>query len=220
VTHRFSIPAPAVDRREVARLLGYPEGPLPARVMNVIARAERDAAALLYPTGVWTLADAAALSASDFLRDVDRAALCAVTIGGALESEVEALKARGELGPALILDAFGSAAAEAVADAAEAQIRAATEDGRVRCSRRFSPGYGGWDVAEQRWIMERLDARAIGVTLTDGCMMTPRKSVSFAMTVGAHPLELYDDDDICASCGAVDCRWRDTPDRCPGRRHR
>jgi hypothetical protein len=211
-----NIAPPAVDRREVARLLGYPNGPLPARVTNVIARAEKNASALLHPAAAWTLADRTTMSASDYLRDIDRAALCVVTIGGALEREVEVLRGRGDLGPALILDAYGSAAAEAAADAAETIIRAALEDGATRCSRRFSPGYGGWNVAEQRWIIDALRTSEIGVELTPGCMMTPRKSVSFAMTVGENPLE-FRDDDICSACGAVDCRWRDTPNKCPGR---
>lgn len=219
IIHKLDLPALTVERSEVARLLGYPPGPMPRRVMEVVADAETNAASLIHPVGAYALTGRATLAASGYLRDVGRAALCVVSIGGALERRVDAYRAGGLLGPALILDACGSAAAEAAADAAEVVVRAALERDAVRCSRRFSPGYGGWDVAEQRWLLGVLRAHEIGVTLTEGCMMAPRKSVSFAMTVGENPIEFFDDD-ICASCGAVDCRWRDTPHKCPGRQTR
>jgi cobalamin-dependent methionine synthase I len=146
----------------------------------------------------------------------DRAVLVLVTIGDGIERAVETYREQGQLAPALVFDAFGSAAAEAAAAAAEEAVREAVEVGGMRCSRRFSPGYGGWNVAEQRWILEALDGADVGVSLTRGCMMTPRKSVTFAMTVGADPIELRRDD-VCASCGVADCEWRDTPERCERR---
>jgi hypothetical protein len=202
-----------VDRSEVARLLGYPPGPLPGRVVEMVAEAERQAPLLVRPAGIFALLDGVAPDRSPFLSGVGRLALALVTIGDGVERAVAHYREQGLLAPALIFDAFGSAAAEAAAEAAEALVRDAVAGDGLRCSRRFSPGYGGWDVAEQRWIIEALDAGSVGVSLTAGCMMTPRKSVTFAMTVGTNPVELYDDD-ICDACGAPDCEWRGSPGRC------
>lgn len=202
-----------IARREVARLLGYPPGPLPERVEDIIEEVERQAPLLVQPTGVYSLLENDDFRHSRFLGGVERVALGLVTIGDGVERAVERYREQGLLAPALIFDAFGSAAAEAAADAAEAAIRAGVERDDMRCSRRFSPGYGGWDVGEQRWIIDALTARDVGVTLTDGCMMTPRKSVTFAMTVGVEPVEMRADD-ICDTCNAPNCDMRGTEQRC------
>ena len=44
--------------------------------------------------------------------------------------------------------------------------------------RRFSPGYGGVELAVQRRIFELLELGALGMTLTDSCIMQPEKSVT------------------------------------------
>lgn len=206
-----------VDWLEVARLLGYPPGKAPTRVVDAIVDMERQASSLVRPVGVYRLFDEAESVRSSYLRVVGPVVLAAVSIGLLLERRVEEQRAQDRVASALILDAYGSAAVEAAADAAEGAINTAAAREGLRCSRRFSPGYGGWDVAEQRWIIDALPGRAIDITLTEGCMMTPRKSVTFAVSVGENPIEVREED-ICATCGAVGCQWRDTPERCRARR--
>lgn len=206
----------SIDRREIARLLGYPGGQMPARVLQLLADAERRAPGLVRPAGIFRVLGRSDFAHSTYLDRAERVVVGLVTIGHELEREVGARREEGQLVPALILDAYGSAAVEAAADTAERKIRDHVAGNGQRCSRRFSPGYGGWDVGEQRWILEALGGAAIGVTLTPGCMMRPRKSVTFAMTVGTDPIELRMED-TCAACGVVDCEWRDTPERCMGR---
>jgi cobalamin-dependent methionine synthase I len=44
---------------------------------------------------------------------------------------------------------------------------------------RFSPGYGDFNIEYQKEIIGLLDtSRKIGLTLTDGCMLVPTKSVT------------------------------------------
>ncbi len=46
-------------------------------------------------------------------------------------------------------------------------------------SKRFSPGYGDLKLEYQRELLSHLEAdRRVGVSLTDGCLMVPTKSVS------------------------------------------
>ncbi len=46
-------------------------------------------------------------------------------------------------------------------------------------SRRFSPGYGDLSLEYQKELLKYLDAeRKIGVSLTDGCLMVPTKTVT------------------------------------------
>jgi hypothetical protein len=197
----------ATQHDEISRLLGYGGRQVPARVRRLLTEVEKEAQALLRPACAHLQLDAAAVRASPFLRDLDAVVLCLVTIGPALEEAVDAHHHAGELSRSLVLNAYGSAAVEAVADAANGIIRREVEGRELRCSRRFSPGYGGWDVAEQRWILEALQAEQLGVTLTEGCMMVPRKSSTFAVNIGTNPMEMRHDN-ACDSCGLTTCNYR------------
>ncbi len=106
-----------------------------------------------------------------------------------------------------MLNVIGSVAVEEAAEAANAIIRDDVTREGLRCTKRFSPGYGGWDLSEQRWILRVLDGESLGVTLTDGCMMVPRKSITFAVNVGKNPVEMRDDNE-CEACELVNCAYR------------
>ena len=61
------------------------------------------------------------------------------------------------------------------------EVKAADETLR----RRFSPGYGDLPLEVQRPLLAALDAtRRVGVSLTDGLLMVPSKSVSAIVGVG------------------------------------
>jgi hypothetical protein len=185
-------------------------------VQALLGDIEAVAPKLLEPACAYRFMTRGEFRQSRFLRHVDELALCLVTIGGKLEEEARTLRERGLLGHSLILDTYGSAAAEACAEAAEMIIASKVVETGLRCSRRFSPGYGAWAVDEQRWIIDAIDGASLGVTLTDGCMMRPRKSITFAVTIGKQPIELRTAD-ICESCGAPNCPSRDRPEKCFGR---
>jgi hypothetical protein len=196
-----------IKRAEVAGLLGYADRPIPDRVLAVLAEIESEAAPVLAPACAIRRAEPDLLRRSTFLKDLDAAVLCLVTIGGGVEKIMETYDRRGEMGKALVANVFGSAAAEAAADVANAFIRDDVVREGLRCSRRFSPGYGGWDVAEQRWILPALEGDALGVELTDGCMMVPRKSITFAVNIGERPVEMRDDN-ACNGCELINCAYR------------
>ncbi len=80
---------------------------------------------------------------------------------------------------ALILDSLGSEAAEEMAIQSDRILTEKAREMNLWPSKRFSPGYGKWDIQEQRYVFSVLPAESIGVRLTESCMMIPRKSVSF-----------------------------------------
>lgn len=77
---------------------------------------------------------------------------------------------------AVILDAVGSAAVEGLANS----LNDLLENQAGQSLRpRFSPGYGDFDLSFQRQIITLLDThRKIGLSLTDGLMLTPTKSIT------------------------------------------
>jgi len=196
-----------VKQEELSRMLGYGRSAIPDRVMEMLSEIESRKASLIEPRCAYRYALRHDLSHSPYLYHADHAVLCLVTIGDKLEAAVQQYKEEGHLGRALVLDTYGSAAAEATADAANAIIEQEITEKGMFCSSRFSPGYACWDVKEQGWIMPVLNSEELGVKLTDGFMMVPRKSVSFAVTYADSPVDSKHEHS-CDSCGMVDCLYK------------
>lgn len=205
--HRVDGLQTKVKWEEMGRLLGYGRGKMPARVVGILEEIEARAPELLRPRCAYRRMRRHDLSHSPYLYHVETAVLCLVTIGGELEAAVEQYKSVGQLGRALVLDTYGSAAAESAADAANDIIKSDLCEQGLYCSPRFSPGYACWDVKEQEWILAALESEKLGVTLTEGYMMRPRKSISFAVTYADSPVESRHEHS-CDICGMVDCLYR------------
>lgn len=197
----------SVKRDEIARCLGYGRNQVPARVASALDDVERTAPPLLETACAFRLMTSDEYFHSHYVCHIGALAVCLVTIGPKLDALVDKHKDAGDLGGALILDSYGSAAAEAAAVAAEEIVRAKVGESGLKCSPRFSPGYGGWNVAEQKWVFAAVDGGALGVRLTEGCMLVPRKSITFAMTIGDQPVDMRDAE-VCEYCGMVNCRFK------------
>lgn len=132
-------------------------------------------------------------------------ALVVCTIGSALEERVAQLTAEDRVARAMLLDAIGSAAVEEVADRSNRRICAeALRDG-LDPGPRVSPGYGAWKLEDQDWLLGEIAPAEIGVTLSETWMMTPRKSISYAVPLAggsARPQRR------CVHCGLADCAYR------------
>lgn len=108
----------------------------------------------------------------------NRIVALAVTIGDLLETEVESLFGLGDYNRALLLDAAGSTAVEAAADQAELSIASQAAKSGANILRRFSPGYGDWDLSVQPELLALTGGHEIGVAVTSSLMLTPRKSIT------------------------------------------
>ncbi len=107
-----------------------------------------------------------------------------VTIGDFLEKKVAELFSQTEYVRALALDAVGSVAVEDFSRKVRKLARQeAIEQGFKVSRRHYSPGYGGWEVSQQRVIFQIISPDSIGVKLTEGNMMFPQKSLSWVMGV-------------------------------------
>lgn len=191
-------------RDDVLHFLGYPEGHAPpertARLLDELLPAARG---LVAARGCWRRLDLAA-AAEVGLEPVDAEALVVglVTIGPAVEDLASRKLAGGHPVAGLILDAAGSAAAEEAADALGAAIvGGGAEAAGVGC--RISPGYGAWKIESQTGLFGLLPHREVGVELLPSLLMVPRKSISFAMWLGADARLSG-----CARCELERCRYR------------
>jgi hypothetical protein len=143
---------------------------------------------------------------------IERLAAAVCTIGPALEQRVADLWAARELPLASMLDSVGSGAVESLAEHVNDLLCQEGIARGLRVTNRISPGYGGWDVAEQRALFRLCPGAAVGVSLNEACFMTPEKSLT--LLAGAGPEARVDHYvSQCARCWMRDCAYRRAPAR-------
>ena len=136
------------------------------------------------------------------------AAVC--TIGESLERRSAELWEARELPLAVMLDSVGSGAVESLAEYVNDVLCQEGIARGLKVTNRISPGYGAWDVAQQRELFRLCPAEAIGVHLNASCFMTPVKSISLLAGAGvAARVDHYFSQ--CARCWMRDCAYRRVP---------
>lgn len=134
------------------------------------------------------------------------------TIGEALERRVAELWEARELPLASMLDSVGSGAVESLAEYVNDLLCQEGIQRDLKVTNRISPGYGAWDVAEQRKLFRLCPGQAIGVTLNEACFMTPQKTISLLVGAGAAArVDHYGSQ--CARCWMATCSYRRVPAR-------
>ncbi len=204
---RLSIP-----ELEVLHFLGYPKGRRPPERLDSLYRASlREANQLAAARGAWrNLPVSAAADVGLPAEEADGLVIGLVTIGAGIERRVSELLGEGEAARAIFLDAVGSAAAEEAARSLSVRILRGRSATREDAACRVSPGYGHWPLTAQKALFARLPHEALGVALNPSMMMVPRKSISFALWLGALGAPRAGLSG-CDTCGLPDCRYRRTP---------
>ena len=107
-----------------------------------------------------------------------QASAFAVTIGKALSEKTKEYIQEERLSEATIIDAIGSVAVEMLANEVNADLKRKSIGDRAGLTKRYSPGYGDWNISEQQELLRFLSAETIGISLLPGGMMIPEKSVT------------------------------------------
>ncbi len=214
-----------IDRAAVLRALGYGRGRGPdgkvARLLDDLIGQGRE---MLAPMAAYRIEPVAAIDdarveladGSRFRGQIGRfigraecVALFVATIGPELERTSQDRMHAGHLLEGAVLDAVGSDAVEQVADFVSRCVldAAADMDPAWETTLRYSPGYCGMHLTQQRPLFDALDAAAVGVRLSDVCLMQPIKSVSGLIGIG--PAGAIEDiGNPCRFCGKSDCLMR------------
>lgn len=190
-----------ISRKEVLRYLRHRGGPLTEEMEALLKSCEEELRAVARPRychrffalerqeAALVLAGSSALlpgrQIAELLEGCDGCALLGATLGGEVDRLIRRAQVE-QMARAVVLDALGTAAVEALCDLAGEEIRRAAAAEGKSCTWRFSPGYGDLPLDCQRDFLGLLDApRQIGLTLTPQLMMVPEKSVSAIIGVGA-----------------------------------
>jgi hypothetical protein len=113
-----------------------------------------------------------------WMEDCHALYLTAITLGTRLDHQVADLSANGQMTLGFLLNAYGAEAAEALMESMDRHLKnLARRDGWIT-TKRYSPGYGDWEIRAQEPLLRLIRADQIGINLTDSYLMVPEKSVS------------------------------------------
>jgi hypothetical protein len=104
-----------------------------------------------------------------------------------------------------IYDVVGSEIVEAAADIMQADLEKMNLEKGKKTTNRYSPGYCGWDVAEQHKLFRHFPENYCGIQLTQSALMNPVKSVSGIIGIGK---EVKNNPYTCRMCEQKDCVYR------------
>ena len=114
---------------------------------------------------------------------------------------------RTDMTRAVILQACAAARLEEYLDAWQEERKKELEEEELYLRPRFSPGYGDFSIHHQKALLQRLEAsKRIGLTMTDGYMLTPSKSVTALAGISLEETACHRQG--CESCGKIDCAYR------------
>lgn len=220
----YNAPILKIDAAEVRRYAGL------RKAQNFdeknISEACEEALIFLETRGIWKIYDydcenKIVLSEPNFkivgdsivkhLNGCEKVVCMAVTVGEKIEQEVTKKFQDGEYVSSVLMDAAATAAVEQAADSMEKTIALKTSKESYKMRWRYSPGYGDWDLNQQKKFFEIIGAEEIGMSLSAAMMLIPRKSVTAIIglekiisgeNVSAHKKN------SCRTCQKKDCPAR------------
>jgi len=132
-----------------------------------------------------------------------------VVFGATLGTGVDLLMKRysvSNMAKAVILQASATAVLEDHCDRIQEQIAHELDEG-LYLRPRFSPGYGDFSILYQKDLLQMLNAsKHIGLSMTEGYMLTPTKSITAVMGISKDPLNCLKKG--CEECTKEECIYR------------
>lgn len=207
-----------IDEKETRRYAGLQKSDFPDKHIQTACS---EAHLLSVPKGVWEVYCYDTMQAiilapkilkitgekiRNYLKECTQVAVMAVTIGQALEEAVAIHFAEGNYSHATLLDAAGTTAVEMAADSVSQAITTQYEKSGYKVLPRFSPGYGDWSLTEQPAVLRLANGGHIGMTVTESCMLEPRKSVTAIMGIKPSIQNTNTESHSnCSTCSQIHC---------------
>lgn len=139
------------------------------------------------------------------IREAEKVALFVCTAGVTVSDRGRFSTADADLLKGYVYDVAGTMVVEKAADMMQQELRRKMEAGGYGITNRFSPGYCGWDLAEQHKLFSFFRDNYCGVTLSASAMMKPVKSVSGFIGIGREVIFApYN----CSMCDDNNCLYR------------
>jgi hypothetical protein len=118
------------------------------------------------------------------LKNADSLAFIISTLGSEIESMSKEYMDTKEILNGYLVDKIGSELVEILADKTEIYLQEYLDKYGLKMTNRYSPGYCGWNVSDQKKLFSLLPDNFCNVTLNNNSLMTPIKSVSAVIGIG------------------------------------
>jgi hypothetical protein len=192
---------PALVKAADAALRGGMERLHPVALVNRIKITEHRHERILLESG----ADISNPLVANHLAGAEEVVIAVCTIGAELENFASSRMVDEPL-LALALDGLGNAAVEEISQQICAQVGEQAQAQGLTTTTPISPGLPEWPVEiGQTLIFSLLNPLQVGITLTSGGMMVPKKSISFMLGIGRETVQT----DLCELCNLRNrCHYR------------
>jgi len=225
--HRIDDVPRQVDRGEVLRYLGYPQGVEPAqRLVSILDEWVEAAGRRATPRATYVVLPVTLLSnrrlkvqtpdgaettfngaIGEFLGAAQYLSVFIATAGPGVEQLATELMNDGDPLAGMIVNAVGAERAEAAESVVIDKLRESAREHDFAPTLPYSPGYCGMGLVEQRTLFGLFGTTDVGVTLTDSCLMQPLKSVSGLIGLGpADRVQAFGSP--CDRCELYNCSMR------------
>jgi len=139
------------------------------------------------------------------LKSAEGCALFICTAGAKIGEKSKALMAAGDLMEGYILDVIGSVTVESAVDKIQDRFENELNNKGIKMANRYSPGYCGWALSEQKQFFALFPLNHCGIKLSDSCLMDPIKSVSGVIAFGMNVKKMAYE---CQMCELETCVYR------------
>ena len=127
------------------------------------------------------------------------------TAGAGIGDRSSELMAKGDFMEGYILDVIGSVTVERAIDKIYNTLEIEMTPNGLKLTNRYSPGYCGWALQEQKQLFCLFPNNFCGIQLLDSFLMNPVKSISGIMGFGENVKNgIYE----CQICELVTCFYR------------
>ncbi|MCS7052787.1 MAG: hypothetical protein NZM09_03510 [Ignavibacterium sp.] len=131
------------------------------------------------------------------LRKTESIFIITCTIGAEIEKIIRKFFDSGNYIEGYTLDLLASELVELSADYLQDFIEKKFSNSQIGFSNRYSPGYCGWPVSDQKILFSLLPDNFCGIKITENSLMLPIKSISGILAVGKNINKLEYECDIC-----------------------
>lgn len=133
-------------------------------------------------------------------------ALMVATIGDQLEILSKKLFKIGDYFEGYVVDLAASELVEKTADMLQQKLEQIVSKEGFNITNRYSPGYCGWDVSDQKKLFSFFPKDFCGIKLTESSLMIPIKSISGVIGIGK---SVKKEDYDCKICDIDFCYKRE-----------
>lgn len=217
----------SIDQKEALRYLGYVGNKPEENIQKILNECESNVLDIIDPRYIYKCFDIISnkdkivldnckleLTGNDIvnhLKGCTKVILMCATLSINIDRFIRVTQIT-DMTKAVIIDSLASVAIEKVCDNIQDDIM--EEFSGYFQTYRYSPGYGDFPIEIQKDFLSVLDApKKIGLTSTDDCILTPKKSVT--AIIGLSETQLRTEKRGCQSCNMKDtCLYRKKGERC------